>query len=350
MARGTTGPPGSTLPRPPSYVSDFEPLPTTPERTHTRRAESPSPTYDSRRDRSPLRTVAREGRPSSLRFSDFETPILAPSNARRPASTSPGRLFGARSLPNAPLDRSNSPDTSIRIPLLAEKDDWVEESPYEVADRKDIVSQVYSIDSHDDDDNDTISPDPSRIRLQDGHPHDQSEYGPVPLQAQPRRGHLKNKTAQVVKLTQGNLVLERAIPEKLKSLLLRQELAEFTHLRYTAVTGDPDDFVSQGFTLRQQLLGRETELLIIMTMYNEDETLLTRTLHGVIKNVTHLTGRSRSRTWGKDSWQKVVILIVADGRKFSPRVYDVLTALGVYQEGLAQQKGNVPKTRFRDVS
>lgn len=43
---------------------------------------------------------------------------------------------------------------------------------------------------------------------------------------------------------------------------------EFTHMRYTAATCDPKDFESDGYTLRQQLLSRETELFIVLTMYN----------------------------------------------------------------------------------
>lgn len=39
-------------------------------------------------------------------------------------------------------------------------------------------------------------------------------------------------------------------------------------MRYTAATCDPKDFASQGYTLRQQLLERDTELFIVLTMYN----------------------------------------------------------------------------------
>lgn len=39
-------------------------------------------------------------------------------------------------------------------------------------------------------------------------------------------------------------------------------------MRYTAATCDPKDFESEGYTLRQPLLGRETELFIVLTMYN----------------------------------------------------------------------------------
>ena len=64
-----------------------------------------------------------------------------------------------------------------------------------------------------------------------------------------------------------------------------------------------------------------------------------RTLHGVMRNISHLCTRKNSRTWGPDAWKKVVVCIVADGRKkVHPRVLDCLGALGVYQHGPFMQK------------
>jgi len=70
-----------------------------------------------------------------------------------------------------------------------------------------------------------------------------------------------------------------------------------------------------------------------MTMYNEDDVLFLRTLNAVIKNIAHLTTRTRSKTWGPESWQKVVVCIVADGRKvIDSRVLKILQLMGVYAE------------------
>jgi len=70
-----------------------------------------------------------------------------------------------------------------------------------------------------------------------------------------------------------------------------------------------------------------------MTMYNEDDVLFLRTLNAVIKNIAHLTTRTRSKTWGAESWQKVVVCIVADGRKvIDSRVLKILQLMGVYAE------------------
>jgi len=107
------------------------------------------------------------------------------------------------------------------------------------------------------------------------------------------------------------------------------------------VTTDPNDFPASGVLLRQNRYNppRQTELFIVITMYNEDAILFCRTLYGVMKNIAHLCHRKNSRTWGANAWQKVVVCIVADGRKnVNPRVLDCLAALGVYQEGAMTSK------------
>lgn len=75
----------------------------------------------------------------------------------------------------------------------------------------------------------------------------------------------------------------------------------------------------------------------MMTMYNEDEELFCRTMHGVIKNIAHLCKRDRSKIWGKEGWKKVVVCIVSDGRqKINSRTLSVIAAMGGYQEGIAK--------------
>ncbi|MBW0462815.1 hypothetical protein O181_002530 [Austropuccinia psidii MF-1] len=156
-------------------------------------------------------------------------------------------------------------------------------------------------------------------------------WGPAPTGRALRR----NRTRKRVALTNGNLVIERPIPARLLSFLPRRGEEEFEIMSYTAVTCDPDDFESERYTLRAAKLNRDVELFVGVTMYNEDEILFTRTLHGIMKNIAHLCTRNKSRTWGRDGWKKVVVCIVADGRKvIHPRVLDCLAALGVYQEGV----------------
>ena len=45
-----------------------------------------------------------------------------------------------------------------------------------------------------------------------------------------------------------------------------KDAEEFTQLRYTACTVDPDDFTKSKYSLRPYLYGRQTELFIVMTM------------------------------------------------------------------------------------
>ncbi|USW54165.1 Putative chitin synthase [Septoria linicola] len=173
---------------------------------------------------------------------------------------------------------------------------------------------------------------------------DEDLYGPAPNGLQQRRGvRPAQVTRKEVKLINGELILECKIPTILYSFLPRRDDVEFTHMRYTAVTCDPNDFVDRGYKLRQNIgsTSRETELLICITMYNENEIDFTRTMHGVMRNLAHFCSRAKSRTWGKDGWQKIVVCIISDGRsKVHPRTLDALAAMGCYQSGIAKNLVN----------
>lgn len=137
----------------------------------------------------------------------------------------------------------------------------------------------------------------------------------------------------------GNLVLENPIPEELKKVLARTEspFGEFTNMTYTACTAEPDNFMNEDFSLRAVKYGRETEIVICITMYNEDHISFARTMHGVMKNVAHLCSRQKSSIWGKNAWKKIQVIIVADGRnKVNESVLQMLTATGCYQDNLAR--------------
>ncbi|KAF8318934.1 glycosyltransferase family 2 protein [Cantharellus anzutake] len=168
-------------------------------------------------------------------------------------------------------------------------------------------------------------------------------YGRIP-QRIPRRF----KTTKRVQLYNGNLVLDCPVPPKLLELCPLKNEREFTHMRYTAATCDPDNFRDEGYALRQVLYDppRKTELFIVMTMYNEDDELFARTMHGVMKNIQHLTTRTRSRIWGAEGWKKVVVCIVSDGRsKINSRTLSAIASLGAYQDGVAKNiVGDKPVT------
>lgn len=154
------------------------------------------------------------------------------------------------------------------------------------------------------------------------------------------------KTVKEVQLFDGNLVLDCPIAPRLLDQIPHAEAPgrdEFTHMRYSAATCDPADFFDERFTLRQKLFAkaRHTELFIVVTMYNEDDFLFARTMSGVFKNIEHMCSRTSSKTWGKDSWKKIVVCVISDGRaKINPRTRAVLAGLGCYQDGIAKQQVN----------
>lgn len=161
-------------------------------------------------------------------------------------------------------------------------------------------------------------------------------YEGVPESHQLRRDQDPAAMTQVP-LEGPNLVLRNAVPSRLLRNLPINDDDEFQFMRYTACTSDPDEFIKNGFTLRQSKNARETELVICITMYNEDEIAFTRTMHAVQQNIAHLCSRNKSQVWGEDSWKKVQVVIVGDGRSIvSPGVLEVLAAMGVYQDGIAK--------------
>ncbi|WVO18063.1 hypothetical protein L204_105761 [Cryptococcus depauperatus] len=176
-------------------------------------------------------------------------------------------------------------------------------------------------------------------------PFSTQHFGPAPTGRVERRTHNAagyRRIKQSATLDEnGFFAVDMPIPTRLAQFLPIKGVLEQKTTRYTAITTDPDDVPSSGFQLRQNTCNppRQTELFIVITMYNENAELFCRTLYGVMRNIAHLCGRKNSRVWGKDGWQKVVVCIVADGRKaVNPRVLDCLAALGVYQEGAMTNK------------
>ena len=89
---------------------------------------------------------------------------------------------------------------------------------------------------------------------------------------------MRRRSVRQVQLFQGNLVLDVPVPSHIVPAG-KHDVEEMSKLRYTAATCDPDDFMSSRYSLRPYLMGRETELFIVMTMYNEDEILFTKTMN-----------------------------------------------------------------------
>lgn len=234
-----------------------------------------------------------------------------------------------RPLPPAPLFAKGQAETTI--PIDPDSDD-VFVNGHPVVPDNDPRASLKSSNSY-------LS-DSTFTEVEDEHGNKFDHYGPAPDGRHDRRGIRDAQvTKKEVRLINGELILECKIPTILHSFLPRRDEREFTHMRYTAVTCDPDDFVLQGYKLRQNIgtTVRETELFICVTMYNEDEIGFTRTMHGIMRNIANFCSRTKSRTWGKDGWQKIVVCVIADGRqKVHPRTLNALAAMGVYQDGIAK--------------
>lgn len=284
---------------------------------------------------------------SPTRVSNYErvppaSPVYEPADLNgSPRPGTPSSRYGGsprRPLPPAPLfsgasarPSSFADDATISIPLgYADEEDpfGPESSDLGVSDK--TRRESYLSQSQETLSDELESPGDEKFQ----------HYGPAPSGRQERRGVRDPQMARKeVQLINGELVLECKIPTILYSFLPRRDEIEFTHMRYTAVTCDPDDFVDRGYKLRQNIgrTMRETELFICVTMYNEDEIGFTRTMHAVMKNIAHFCSRSKSRTWGAEGWQKIVVCVVSDGReKINPRTLDALAAMGVYQHGIAK--------------
>lgn len=176
----------------------------------------------------------------------------------------------------------------------------------------------------------------------DGRYRDNSDDSDSEKAAPRRRNSMtKRKSNSANPTNSANFSLDNIVPKDLLSILPQTNANEFTHMRYSACTSEPDDFIAEGFTLRANKLNREIELCVCITMYNESEDDFTRTMHAVMQNVAYLCSRRKSRIWGPEGWKKVQVIIVSDGRsKINKNVLDVLTAIGVYQEGIARSSVN----------
>ncbi|OBT86207.1 hypothetical protein VE02_06233 [Pseudogymnoascus sp. 03VT05] len=286
----------------------------------------------------PSQTASERGRPPSI--AQYEPADV--NGSPRPGTPS-SRYGGSprRPLPPAPLfsgpgagARSSTfaDDATVSIALETEGDDVF--APQSTLGTDHVRSQS----------RESYTTESTFTEEYDNEKSDFEHHGPAPDGRQERRGARHAQMAKKeVRLINGELILECKIPTILYSFLPRRDEIEFTHMRYTAVTCDPDDFVSKGYKLRQNIgsTARETELFICVTMYNEDEINFTRTMHAVMKNIAHFCSRSKSRTWGENGWQKIVVCIVSDGRqKIHPRTLDALAAMGVYQDGIAKNLVN----------
>ncbi|KAF8326625.1 glycosyltransferase family 2 protein [Cantharellus anzutake] len=160
-----------------------------------------------------------------------------------------------------------------------------------------------------------------------------------------RRGVTKR-----VKLTSGNFITEHDVPTPVKRAVQAKwantTTTEFTHMRYTAATCDPDDFTTEnGWSLRVSNYNRPTDLLIAVTSYNEvRKVLYARTLHGVMLNIRDICKTKTSKYWRKSAeeglpgWQRICVALIVDGLEpMDKTVLDILATVGVYQDGVMKK-------------
>ncbi|KAF9534888.1 putativechitin synthase [Crepidotus variabilis] len=165
-----------------------------------------------------------------------------------------------------------------------------------------------------------------------------------------RRQTIKRGVTRKIKLTNGNFIAEYPVPTPVYSAIEQKwsntGTTEFTHMRYTAATVDPDDFhEAGGWSLRPKIYNRDTEILIAVTSYNEDKTLYARTLHGVMLNIRDICKTKQSKFWrkhaeeGQPAWQKITVALIVDGLEAMDKsVLDILATIGVYQDGIMKKQ------------
>lgn len=97
--------------------------------------------------------------------------------------------------------------------------------------------------------------------------------------------------------------------------VIMDDTMEYTHCRYTpVVTEDPRDFGIDGYTLRLQREDRRIRLLICVTLYNEDQDTLRKTLLGICDNLEVLYEKFALADGRKGlDWQEVAVCIIQDG-------------------------------------
>ncbi|KAI1084886.1 glycosyltransferase family 2 protein [Whalleya microplaca] len=160
-------------------------------------------------------------------------------------------------------------------------------------------------------------------------------------------GGLRRRDTRKIKLVQGIqgsvLSVEYPVPTAIRNATEARyrDLEEFSKMRYTAATCDPNDFtLMNGYDLRPRTYNRHTELVIAITYYNEDKILFARTLHGVMQNIRDIVNLKKSTFWTRSgpAWEKIVVCLIFDGiEKADKSVLDVLGTIGVYQDGVIKK-------------
>ncbi|KAH9987664.1 glycosyltransferase family 2 protein [Xylariaceae sp. FL0662B] len=160
-------------------------------------------------------------------------------------------------------------------------------------------------------------------------------------------GGLRRRDTRKIKLVEGIqgsvLSADYPVPTAIRNATEERYRGseEFSKMRYTAATCDPNDFtLMNGYDLRPRMYNRHTELVIAITYYNEDKILFARTLHGVMQNIRDIVNLKKSTFWTRSgpAWEKILVVLIFDGiEKADKSVLDVLGTIGVYQDGVIKK-------------
>lgn len=162
----------------------------------------------------------------------------------------------------------------------------------------------------------------------------------------PRLVSAKEYYEQLKGLRQDSQVYYPVAPEVYRDLLWEDvdvaDPTEYTYSRYTPIiTEDARDFGSDGYSLRvQHKFSRHIKLLICVTLYNEDQDTLGKTLLGICENLEVLY-----RQYGRDGnkngldWQEVAVCIIQDGVDHcDSSVLAASTVQGFFSSNLKQEE------------
>lgn len=101
---------------------------------------------------------------------------------------------------------------------------------------------------------------------------------------------------------------------------------------YTACsTKNVSDFSSDGYRLQCVQNERAVQMMIVITMYNEDEQELHSTLRKVANNITHVRSQQLPGYEAENAWQNILVVIVSDGRReANPGTLGYLQNIGMF--------------------
>ncbi|KAF0687960.1 Aste57867_20341 [Aphanomyces stellatus] len=93
------------------------------------------------------------------------------------------------------------------------------------------------------------------------------------------------------------------------------------------------DFTADGYRLHAIEQGRSPQLMVVITMYNEDEAEMYSTLKKVANNIEHIKSKKLPGYEGDESWKNILVCVVSDGRtKANKGTLTFLRDVGVFDD------------------